>query len=260
MSWFGRRSSGHHVRMTTLDHAPARPPSPLLGDLAQLQQIHGRGVHVTAPLSRNALKDLPTLADRGLNFDPSQREDYLASGSWAVDHRSALVGREARGTPTWDGPFVRARTAIAAYRHVDPSIVRAGWFADAPLLGRDLVIEGRFTFLRFVMGLRVGGVLDREDVIDGRRCTRWGWNYQTLEGHLERGQMDFEVRKYHETGEVLFVLDAWSQRAAIANPLIRFGMFVFGRAMQHRFGRAAERRMVQFGLGQRPLVIESPDA
>ncbi|MCA1681991.1 MAG: DUF1990 domain-containing protein [Actinobacteria bacterium] len=29
--------------------------------------------------------------------------------------------------------------------------------------------------------------------VDGRTVRVWGWNYRTLQGHLEMGQMDYEV-------------------------------------------------------------------
>ena len=74
--------------------------------------------------------------------------------------------------------------------------------------------------------------------------TRWGWNYRTLAGHLERGQMDFEVRKYHDSGAVTFHIDAYSASGKVTNPIVRLGLALFGRWMQLRYGRAAKRRML----------------
>jgi uncharacterized protein (UPF0548 family) len=129
------------------------------------------------------------------------------------------------------------------YEFVDPDLVRAIWFTDVPLSERELLMEGRFAGMRFPMGVRVGEVLDRTEAIDGRAARRWGWNYRTLDGHLERGQMDFEVRKWLDTGAVEFRIHAYSQRAQIDNRVVRLGMWVFGRSLQLRFARRAQERM-----------------
>jgi hypothetical protein len=62
--------------------------------------------------------------------------------------------------------------------------------------------------------------------VDGRRARVWGWNYHTLEGHLEIGQMDWEVWKWLESGEVEFHVHSVSLTARIANPLIRVGFWL----------------------------------
>jgi hypothetical protein len=89
----------------------------------------------------------------------------------------------------------------------------------------------------------VGGVRDDESEIDGCRARIWGWNYRTLQGHLEMGQMDFEVWKWLDTGEVEFRIHSFSRRARIRNPLLRFGFRLFGRREQERFARHACARM-----------------
>lgn len=83
------------------------------------------------------------------------------------------------------------------------------------------------------------------EVVDTHRGQRgvWGWGYQTLAGHLEQGRLAYEVVKDLHTGEVELVLRAYSRRAPIANPVLRLGFEVFGRATQLRFYAEVGRRL-----------------
>ena len=81
--------------------------------------------------------------------------------------------------------------------------------------------------------------------IDGRPVRRWGWNYRTLQGHLEMGQMDYEVRKWLDSGQVDFRIHAFSRPAHIPNPVIRLGFRLFARRVQRRFARNACLRMAR---------------
>jgi hypothetical protein len=94
-------------------------------------------------------------------------------------------------------------------------------------------------------------------VVGGRHVRVWGWNYRTLEGHLEMGQIDFEVWKWLDSGDVEFRIRAFSRRAAIANPVVRVGFRVFGRREQLRFARNACARMAR--LTEAALRDESAD-
>ena len=73
----------------------------------------------------------------------------------------------------------------------------------------------------------------------------WGWNYRTLQGHLEMGQMDYEVWKWLDTGEVEFHTCRFSRRAPAGNPIVRLGVRVFGRRQQEKFARRACERMAR---------------
>jgi uncharacterized membrane protein len=59
------------------------------------------------------------------------------------------------------------------------------------------------------------------------------------------GQMDYEVWKWLDSGEVEFRIHVVSKPAHIPDPLIRLGFRVFGRAMQRRFARHACQRMAR---------------
>lgn len=64
-----------------------------------------------------------------------------------------------------------------------------------------MLLELRFAGLRFHVGVRVAKVTDGVRTDDGRQAAVWGWSYRTLEGHLEAGEMAYEVRKWLDTGE-----------------------------------------------------------
>ena len=52
-----------------------------------------------------------------------------------------------------------------------------------------------------------------------RQARVFGWNYRTLEGHFEQGQMHYEIWKWLDTGDVDFRLHAYS-RSARSGPLL----------------------------------------
>jgi hypothetical protein len=97
-----------------------------------------------------------------------------------------------------------------------------------------MLLEGRFLGLRFLMGVRVTEVVDTDRRHGDERV--WGWAYDTLQGHLERGRMIYEVVKHRPSGRVEFVLRGRSQRADLG-PVLRLGWSVFGRRTQLRFYR-----------------------
>ena len=95
--------------------------------------------------------------------------------------------------------------------------------------------------LDFRLGVRVWDVVDEEQVEDGRPVRVWGWSYRTLRGHLERGQMTYEVRKWLDTGAVEFRIAAVSHRARVGNPLVRVG---FVERREH----PTDRRVYRIGI------------
>lgn len=201
---------------------------------------------MTAPaprLPRPARRLLDEVHERKVNFDVDRREEHTAASGWRVDDYRAALPPEEPGPPQADGPWVIACALLRDYEFADPRIVPAVYYHDGPLEERSMVLEARFLVLRFHLGVRVGGVNDRLTTVDGRPVRLWGWNYRTLEGHLEMGQMDYEVWKWLDTGEVEFRIHVVSRAARIANPVVRLGFRLFGRPMQVRFARAALARM-----------------
>ena len=198
--------------------------------------------HPGSPRARRALAALTAL---GFNFDPDQAEHFTTANGWKVDDYLQPLPPEPPGPPRPGGNFEVAQRLMRDYAFADPAIVRAVYATDSPFEHRDMLLEGRFWGLRFHFGVRVGGLVDEELVTDGRRLRRWGWNYRTLQGHLEMGQMDYQVRKWLDSGAVEFRIHAVSRPAHIPNPVIRLGFRVFGRRVQRRFARHACQRMAR---------------
>ncbi|MFL6138750.1 MAG: DUF1990 family protein [Frankiaceae bacterium] len=186
---------------------------------------------------------LDALHDKPLNFDLSRIADAAPGKGWRVDDYRQPLPPEPPGEPLPQGSWAVARRLMTDYEFADPSIVRAAYHPEEPLQQRDMLLEGRFHGLRFRFGVRVGGVVDETRVVDGRRVRVWGWSYRTLQGHLEMGQMDYELWKWPDTGEVEFRIHVLSRAARIRNPVIRLGFHVFGRRMQVLFARRACERM-----------------
>jgi uncharacterized protein (UPF0548 family) len=209
-----------------------------------------------------ARRALAALADKGFNFDPDQAEHFTTANGWHVDDYIQPLPPEPAGPPAPVGSFEVARRMMADYEFADPAIVRAVYAPESPLDRRDMLLEGRFWGLRFHFGVRVGGLVDEETAVDGRRLRRWGWNYRTLQGHLEMGQMDYEVGKWLDSGEVEFRIHVVSRPAHIPNPVIRLGFRLFGRRVQRRFARHACQRMARLtAAGARAgAAVEDPPA
>jgi uncharacterized protein (UPF0548 family) len=198
-----------------------------------------------------ALAALHALHDRPVNFDLEQRASFGREGGWNVDDYRQRLPPEPPGPPVPGGTWERAREHMLRYEFADPGIVRGIYAPDSPLAGRDMLLEARFYGLRFRFGVRVGGVVDDTCDRDGRKVRVWGWNYRTLQGHLEMGQMDYEVWKWLDNGDVEFRIHVVSRAARIPNPILRLGFRLFGRREQVRFAKRACQRMRSLLAGER---------
>lgn len=192
--------------------------------------------------------DLDRLRDLPVNYDESTAPPRVTAG-WHQDHWTVELGREEPGEP---GALVRrAHTLVDGYEFTNPRQLRAIYRRDPQLVGRDMLLEGRFLRLRFLMGVRI------TEQHDGQRAGAHGpehaigWTYQTLAGHLEQGRLTYEVVKELDTGRVTFSIIAYSRQAPIRNPVVRIGFRLFGRANQVQFYRHAGRRL-------RALVASEP--
>jgi uncharacterized protein (UPF0548 family) len=205
-----------------------------------------RRLVTTAPVPSAALAAYPRLGSLQVNFTPMRWQEAAADPAWHADRRRIDLPSEPPGPPIPGGPFAVARELLWTYEVADPALVRAVYDAAAPFEGRDMLLVGRFAGLRFPMGVRVGGVIDHAGAEDGGGVARFAWHYRTLEGHLERGQMDYEVVKDATSGRVAFRMAAYSQRGRIDNPVVRAGFALFGRPTQLRFYARALARMQRF--------------
>jgi len=195
---------------------------------------------LTADGTQQALEELQ---DRPLNFDPAERVKWTAEAGWRIDDYCQPLPGEPPGHPQPGGTWERAREALRDYEFADPRIVRAIYDPGGRLEGRNMLLEVHFWGLRFRFGVRVSGVVDELRRVEGREVRVWGWSYATLQGHLERGQMDYAVWKWLDTGAVEFRIHVVSRASRIGNPLIRLGFRLFGRREQVRFAKRACDRM-----------------
>jgi uncharacterized protein (UPF0548 family) len=190
----------------------------------------------------DAQRALDQLHERAYNYRLADEPIDRAHG-WTVDSYCQPLPAEPPGDPLPDGSWAIARQLIESYAFADPSIIRAVYHADDPLLHRDMLLEGRFYGLRFFIGVRVAGVVDTTHEVDARPVRAWGWCYRTLQGHLEMGEMTYQVWKWLDTGNVEFHIDRYVKPRRMPNPIIRLGWALFGRWMQVRFVRRCQRRM-----------------
>jgi uncharacterized protein (UPF0548 family) len=188
--------------------------------------------------SARTRRAVDALHAKRVNFDLGGL-DLTARDGWRIDDYRRSLAPERPGPPVAGGSWETTRRLMREYEFADPSIVRAIYYSDRPLEQRDMLLELRFHGLRFRAGVRVGGVRDETRDVEGRPVRVWGWNYRTLQGHLEMGQMDFEVWKWLGSGDVEFRIHAFSRPGAIRNPLVRVGFRLFGRREQIRFARHA---------------------
>jgi uncharacterized protein (UPF0548 family) len=154
-----------------------------------------------------------------------------------------LRDSESPGPPVDGGPFRTAQTLLRDYRVADPNMVRAYHDDNAPLEGRDILLELCFLCFRTFGGCRVGPVTDESREVDGRPVQIWGWPYRTLEGHIEQGEMSWEVWKWLDTGDTEFRVHSYSRMVGSRNPFTIVGVRLFGQRERRRYLTSACRRM-----------------
>lgn len=196
-----------------------------------------------------ALKDLP------LNFDLEKHDQFTVTNGWHIDDVQTELPPEPPGPPVPNGSWETARRILREYRFADPSIITGIFVPETPLEQRVMLLRGQAFGMTFWFGTKVGAVVDEHKQGEKGEQQVWGFNYRTLKGHLERGQMEFTVIKWLATGQVAFRIHAFSQAGDIPNPIIRLGFRLFGRRVQLRFiqnSMERMRRLVADELGRAP--------
>ena len=190
---------------------------------------------------------LAALPDKPLNFDPASLQHASAATGWTITDLCQTLPAEPPGQPTADGSWQIARRLMRVYEFADPSIVRAYYDPEAPLEGRNMLLKLQAVRIAHLyVGVRVGDVYDEVRELDGERACVWGWNYRTLEGHVEMGQMDWEVWKWLGDGRVEFRVHATSRIAHIRNPIVRLGFYLLREHEREAFLDSTKRRMLTF--------------
>ncbi len=199
------------------------------------------------PDSPGVARRLASLADKPLNFDPAALRDASAASGWAVTDLRQRLPDEAPGRPVDGGSWQIARRLMRGYEFADPSIVRAYYDPEIPLERRDMLLKLQaLGLVHLFAGVRVGDVYEDARQLDGRRAHVWGWNYRTLAGHVEMGQMDWQVWKWVEDGRVEFRVHAVSRPAPIPNPIVRIGFHLLRGRERRAFLESTQERMRTF--------------
>ncbi|TVT38468.1 DUF1990 family protein [Hymenobacter setariae] len=198
------------------------------------------------PLWEQYQARLASYADVKVNYDFSRQSEYTSETGWRLDDYATDLPAEAPGPPAAHGAFAAAQDVLKRYAFPPPSLITGIFKPDTPLENRVMLLRARFLGFSFWFGVRVSEVTDEEARPTANGPERvWGYGYRTLEGHFERGQIDFIIHKNLTTGAVQFRIHAVSQTGRIRNPFYWLGFKLFGRRLQRRFARESLSRMRQ---------------
>ncbi len=198
---------------------------------------------------------LTRITDRPRNFR-AQYSEMTPDNGWNQYSSEAVIAREPPGAPLDDGPFRRAEVAVANFQFSNPHIVVGHFDAESRLLGRRMLVEMKaFRLLRYLAAVVIATVRFEEQ--DGRHT--FGFRYDTLDGHLERGSEWFLLTKRAETGEISFRIEAAWAPGQFPNWWSRLGFRWLGPLYQRRWHHDAHRRLFRIahgGMGPSPPVDE----
>ena len=190
---------------------------------------------------------LAALSRAPVNFDPAVLATAGPENGWMLTDLTQGLPSEPPGMPVAGGSWEVARRLMRGYEFADPSIVRAYYDPQVPLAERTMLLELRaLGLLRLHVGVRVSDVYERTFEAETGPVHAWGWNYRTLQGHVEQGQMDWQVWKWLASGQVEFRVHAVSRTAAISNPAIRLGYRLLRERERRAFLESTKTRMRRF--------------
>jgi len=181
---------------------------------------------------------LADLSDQPVSFD-CPIEDMVPEKDWTVDGTEEPIGTEPPGPPVSDSIFERARQGIINYDFSDPRIVEGHYDPESPLIGRNILLEMKVLGFRFLSGCRIHSLRDETD---GHR-TYFGFRYDTLKGHIERGYEWFLLTKQHDTGEVQFKIEAHWRLGDFPSWWSAAGFKLFGERYRAAWRREAPERL-----------------
>ena len=214
------------------------------------------------PLWEQYKHQLEALTTAELNFDLDKREEFTEAAGWHLDEYEVELPSEPPGAPVAGGSWEAGQQVMREYRFADPTLITGIYYPDTPLAERVMLLRASFLMFTFYFGVRVGSVTDEVRETEEGPAQVWGFNYQTLKGHFEKGQMDFEIWKYLGSGRVFFRIHAFSRPDKIPNPFYRLGFKLFGRRLQRHFARQALKRMKRFvreEVAERELGVPAPE-
>ena len=175
------------------------------------------------------------------NFE-AEEEEMTGDRGWHHYYSEAVIARE----PDANVLFERARVALANYQFSDPAIVVAHFDPAGPLLHRRILLEIKVLGLRYLCPALITRVRDEGNV--------YGFRYDTLDGHIERGLEWFILTKQAD-GEIRFRIEARWQHGNLPNWWSRLGFMILSGPYQRRWHRQAHRRLsrlAHYGSTRRP--------
>ena len=184
---------------------------------------------------------LERLRTRPVNFDAVE-EQMTGERGWHHYYSEAVIAVEPEGHEH----FRRACVALTNYQFSDPGIVVAHFDPDTEMLGRRLLLEIKIFGLRYLCPALVQRVRDEANV--------YGFRYDTLEGHIERGLEWFLLTK-NERGEIRFRIEARWQKGQFPNWWSRLGFMLLSGYFQRIWHRRAHQRLsmlAHYGSTRRP--------
>ncbi|WP_239489874.1 DUF1990 family protein [Luteitalea sp. TBR-22] len=183
----------------------------------------------------DAARALPT------NVDAAE-EEMTAEQGWHHYYSEAVIARDSEGTER----FERARNALEHYQFSEPRIVMAHFDPAEPLLRRCILLEIRVLGLRYLCPALVSRVRDRPD--------EFGFRYDTLEGHIERG-VEWFVLTQDARGDIRFRIEARWKEGEFPNWWSRLGFSLLSGYYQRKWHRLAHQRLsllAHYGSTRRP--------
>lgn len=169
------------------------------------------------------------------NFSNAPEEMTIEHG-WHQYYSEAIVAQGKPGAPSEDGPFKRGCQVVERYAFSDPDIVIGHFEPDVPLMGRPMLLEMRaLRVLHYLGGVVVSAT--RSEEADDQSI--FGFRYDTLEGHIERGIEWFLLTKEHESGAIRFRIEAAWQSGQFPNWWSRLGFSWLGPSYQKKWHRRA---------------------
>lgn len=174
--------------------------------------------------------------DRTPNCNTADETQMTADRGWQHYYSEAVI---ARG-PADAARFDRVREALAAYQFSDPSIVTAHFDPATPLSGRLMLLEIKVLGLRYLCPAGVSHVRDEDDV--------FGFRYDTLEGHIERG-VEWFVLTRASNGDLTFRIEARWREGDFPNWWSRVGFRLLSGRYHRRWHWEAHRRLSRIAHG-----------
>lgn len=182
---------------------------------------------------------LEALSLRPRNFAQEHLEALGEGPAGGTERKAMHIAQEPIGLPVAGGPFELAQGEVRAYGFSDPAIVEGHFDPVVELLGRRMLLELKVLGLHYLCGVVVSDV--RSSATSDESV--FGFRYDTLVGHIERGAEWFVLTKDHTSGAVSFAIHSWWCEGDMPNWWSRAGFRVLSPIYRRRWIRRAGVRL-----------------